>query len=344
MGIKDFGKTFKEQQILMLKQLPKGQRIAVDAMGEIYRAALGGSSVHMLTDKDGRPTMHIKVILSILAQFQANKNEVIFCFDNIDRSILNIKKDELQKRKDRREQAIKKLSSIADISDSEEDAEESYKIDSKEESYKIDSKEKRKRAHSKLEKQAFSLKQDQIMDIIKLLTLLNFKYVIAPPGYEGEYMAVCLEKRGLVDAVFSGDTDMAAFGAKIFYRRHPRNKKIYRYDQAELLTQISSDDHKATPEDLRKICVLLGCDFVGRKRGMGPKTTIKKYGDIELDQKQQQAYDFFSKDLKGEIPVFNEDKHQFINYDREELTRWLVEDRSFNRDRLERQLGKCEVE
>jgi 5'-3' exonuclease len=338
MGIKDFSKTFSASQILTLKQLPKGQKIAIDAMGEIYRAALGGTSIHMLTDKEGKPTMHIKVILAILIQLQLNQNEVIFCFDNIDKSILNIKANEVQKRKNKREQALrklaeqpKKLSNISEISDSEEDIEE---IKQEEKTSKV--------RHSMLEKQAFSLKQEQVADIIKLLTLLNYKYIIAPPGYEGEYMAVCLENRGIVDAVFSGDTDMVAFGAKTFYRRHPRNKKIYRYDQAELLKQISSDEYRATSEDIRKVCVLLGCDFVERKRGMGPKTTLKKYREVNLDTRQQDAYDFFSKELYGEIHINNADKRQFRNYNKEELLNWLAEERSFNRDRLEKQLNKCD--
>ena len=109
-----------------------------------------------------------------------------------------------------------------------------------------------------LEKQAFSVNVNMINDIKFLFDCLNIKYLESPKTYEGEYMCSYLEQNKYVDGCFSNDTDLIAFGCKKFYRRNPRDKKIYIYTQEKILEQIGEDSNI---NDIRKISVILGCDF-----------------------------------------------------------------------------------
>ena len=75
MGIHDFTKCFKAARVVKLADYANST-CAVDAMGEIWRAALGAKSVAILTDANGKPTLHISVILANIAEFKKIHAEV----------------------------------------------------------------------------------------------------------------------------------------------------------------------------------------------------------------------------------------------------------------------------
>ena len=188
-----------------------------------------------------------------------------------------------------------------------------------------------------LEKQAFSVNSNMINDIKFLFDCFNIKYLEAPKSYEGEYMCSYLEKNKFVDGCFSNDTDLIAFGCKNFYRRNPRDKKIYIYTQENVLEQIGEGSNI---NDIRKIAVILGCDFCDKTKKIGPKTIFSKYKNIELNDQQKNAYNYYSRELDNNIEIINSDKHQFVNCNKGILIDWLVNEKSFNRDRITKQLEK----
>ncbi len=125
MGIKKFSEMFVPDEIIKPSSI-MNKNIAIDAMTELYRASLGGKSLDVLTTSDGKPTMHINVLLSVIMNFYKNKNDQIWVFDYCKKENEEhntIKNVELRKRKTRKELAIKKLESLMpnEISDEEED-------------------------------------------------------------------------------------------------------------------------------------------------------------------------------------------------------------------------------
>jgi hypothetical protein len=398
MGIKDFSKTFNPNKVIMFKDI-KNTRIAFDIMSELWRAALGTKNIKTLTDKYGKSTVHISVMLANILQLAKNKVEIIGCFDynkKADETYHNpIKYDEIRKRQTAKNKAKKLLEEDELISDNEEenniiteddektnkdrnnsndnnsnynndndnntdntdntDNNNTYNTDNNNDNNKNsnisnnndndneEKKEKKKKIKlsqdkkDMLEKQAFSVNSDMINDIKFLFDCFNIKYLEAPKSFEGEYMCSYLEKNKYVDGCFSNDTDLIAFGCKNFYRRNPRDKKIYIYSQENILEQIGED---ANINDIRKIAVILGCDFCDKTKKIGPKTVINKYKSIELTEQQKKAYNYYSRELDDNIEIINSNKHQFVNCNKDILIEWLVNEKSFNRTRITKQLEK----
>ena len=347
MGIKGFSKVFNHKSIVKFKDL-KGKTIGIDAMTEIYRAALGAKSVNLLTDKYGKPTLHISVILSNIIELKRQDVNQLWFFDypNEEDIAHNPEKiNEILKRKKKKELAEKKL---FDLDDSESD------IDQKSDTISVSAKavsdksvvDKSLEAQkNSLEKQTFSLNKEMIQDIKFILNCLNINYVEAPAGYEGEQIASYLSATNQIDAVYSSDTDPIAFGAKVLLRKNPRDKKIYEYTQKDIINQIKDQlESKTTLDDVRKICVILGTDFSPKTPKIGPKTVIKKFKDIELTIEQKKALDVFKKIPSDNIKSNNINAQPFKNAKIKLLLDWLVDERSFSKTRMIKLFSKVLTE
>lgn len=354
MGIKDFSKTFEAVRTVKFKDL-KGKTIAIDAMTELYRAALGAKSVSLLTDRYGKSTLHISVILSNILEMQKQKITQIWIFDydpahSSSEAFHNpAKLEELEKRKKRKDVANQKLIELqkeqALFSDSDEDEpsksvnQNTSKLVDQSASGSIDQKKQHDDQKNKLEKQTFSVSKEMINDVKLILNCLNIKYIEAPKGFEGEQIAAYLSATDQVDGVFSGDTDPIPFGAKYLYRKNPRDKKIYEYTQEDIIRQIkenNDNEHSPTINDIRKICLILGSDLGGEKTpGVGAKTVLKKFDKIKLTKRQLQGLKAFQKEPEDDIETQNFDKEAFKDTQHQVLIDWLVNERTFKRSRIQ---------
>ena len=332
MGIKDFSKTFKAVGTIKWKD-KSGETIAIDAMTELYRAALGAKKVATLTDSSGRPTMHINVYFANLIEMQRQSIDQIHVFDYDPSSEDNAdfhnpaKIVELKKRQSVRDAARKKRDALFSDSESDEDEETKTKKHKQQEEKK-----------DKLDKQLFRIDQEMVNDIKLILNCLNIKYVEAPKGFEGESIASYLNVKGIVDAVYSSDTDPIAFGAHKLYRKNPRDKKIYEYTQDDILEQIkSANDNFEEPDidDLRKACLILGTDFAKKTPRVGAKTVLKKLHEIELTEEQINGRDHFEKRPKAtSIVIHNNNTTPFVDCKFDVLIDWLVKEKSFSRTKV----------
>jgi 5'-3' exonuclease len=347
MGVKDFTKIFTASRTVALNDM-KNMTLAIDAMTELYRAALGGKSVSMLTDKYGNPTMHINSIFAQIIEFHRNGIKQIWVFD-YDRSnddsgdFHNPSKQlELEKRQKKREETKQRLSELG-IKSTIDDTDD----DEPQEEGEIDAPVAPGDDKDKLEKRIFSIGREQINDIKKILDFLNVKHVSAPKGFEGECLAAYLVKEGKADAVYSGDTDPIPFGSPVLYRKNTKDKLIYEYKIDDLLQLIAdNNDNYENPdlEVLRKACVAAGCDFAAKTPAIGPKTLLKKLHTIELTEEQENAIEHFSKEPnRDSFVIQNNDKTQFESADIDGLTTWMVTERSFKRDRVVAWLNKSKV-
>lgn len=186
----------------------------------------------------------------------------------------------------------------------------------------------------KLEKRTFTLNSNVVNEIKLIFNYLNIKYIEAPAGFEAESIASYLSSTDQCDAVYSNDTDPIPFGAKVHLRKH-RDKKIYEYTRNDILRQINEISPKANINDIRKICVILGCDFcIEKTPKVGPKTVLKKFREIELTDEQKKAIEHYEKEPDEDIEVYNMDRRPFMG-DTAGLIDWLVLEKGFNRKRME---------
>lgn len=115
------------------------------------------------------------------------------------------------------------------------------------------------------------------------LDRLNVKYVVAP--YEADPQMVYLEKIGEVDGILSEDSDLLIFGCK---------KLITKLNDFGECIEINRENfHKVrsinglstfTPEQLRLVAMLSGCDYTKGVPGIGLKTAfnlVKKYNSLD---------------------------------------------------------------
>jgi hypothetical protein len=370
MGIKNFSKAFNAVRVVKPKDYA-GRTLAIDAMTEIYRAALGAKSITTLTDSSGKPTLHISVILSNVLEFHRNNVGQIWIFDhnqNPNDDFHNpAKLGELLKRKKRKDVAASEMKTLKDFqqqapmfSDDEED-EEKESANQKDKSAELEELEDAELDEliadakapsssnvsdriSSLEKRTFSANTEMINDVKLILTCLGIRYMEAPAGFEGEELASYLTKVGMTDAVYSGDTDPIAYGATILLRRNPRDKKIYEYTQEDILKQIAENSQVEEPDlsDIRKVAIALGTDLSEKTPGIGPKTVLKKLHTLKLTKKQKEVIKEFEKVPDETSLVVHNDGQTPLGPEcrKDELITWLVDEKAFNRTRLLAQFDK----
>ena len=359
MGIKGFAVAFAGKgSVISLKDL-KNQTLAVDASLELYRAALGMASVKGLTDAKGRSTLHISVILANLVAYQTAKISTIWVFDFDPEKLSNsehhnpLKIKELEERREKRDKANKKIEKLKqDDLFTDSDSDSNSDSDSDDKAAKEDgkaAKESKKKEIEKQEKIAFVLQSWMVNDIKLLLNFLDIKWVEAPKGVEAECLAARLTHEDVAeaDAVLSSDVDALLFGATSLIKKNSKTKKYTKYDLSELL-----EDEEINQNQLIKLGIVLGSDMYKDKEKklffrIGPKSVIKKVKSGDLDGK------FDDPDVKKAIDHFemvcdvdslewhNENEDSYCNVEKaKHLIDWLVNEKSFNRARITKQIQK----
>jgi 5'-3' exonuclease len=367
MGVKDFSKVFKHKRTITLKDY-KNKTLAIDAMTELYQASLATKSTHTLTDADGNPTIHLSIILSRVLEMAKYNIKQIWVFDHNNKNNAEFhnpaKNNELLKRKQRREKAVVKLQDIESklmevkskelFSDDEEEPVESKpsnKINIQTEIQEVpfdDDTVESKIVPSEqnvlesrqvaLQKQIFTLGPNVINEVKLMFNYLGIHYVDAPESFEGEQIAAYLSATNQCDAVLTADSDPIPFGALVLLRRNTRDKKIYEFTQEEIFEQLKEQgiDHPDI-DDIRRICVVLGCDYNDRTPGVGPKTVLKKFQKVELTDAQKRGLVEFAKEPIDDIEVHNYNRVPLSSKDDiNDFIEWLSVDKSFNKSRLEK--------
>jgi 5'-3' exonuclease len=312
MGIQGFTKLFPAEREVKLKDL-RGKHIAIDAMAEIHRCSLGCSKTNVLTDAEGRPTIHISaILLGVIFKLQSYGIHQYWVFDNKfvrNGNIEPLKELELKKRNQKRKKAEKKIddlkAAILSIkkdelfsSDDEDDTPQS-KIDSAQS--KIDSAQSKidtcQRGIEKYEKQCFKLKSYHIEDVQFMLDCLSIPWVMAPyrmnnvhsDPYEAEQFAAMLTmepKYGIsqIDYVMSPDADAILFGSRRIIKRERQKGKAAKFVEYNLDNMLQANN--ITLDDLIKIGLILGTDFAKKTPGIGVKSIFKKIPKSKLKNKE----------------------------------------------------------
>jgi len=201
----------------------------------------------------------------------------------------------------------------------------------------------------KCARQTTSMKEGWGEESKHILSLFGIPYIDAPS--EGEATAAHLTTTGQAYASASQDFDSVLFGAKRLIRnftnsgrRKIPSRNIYIEIEPEIIDlQKNLDELKLSREELIDVGILIGTDFNpnGFER-VGPKTAIKmirEYGKLEdvpsireqlskIDYKQIREIFLQSKAAKVDEIKFNQiDYSGIVNY--------LVNERSFSKDRVD---------
>lgn len=140
---------------------------------------------------------------------------------------------------------------------------------------------KTSQAHLELQK-SIDVTPEMARQLIEELKKASVDYVVAP--YEADSQMVYLEKKGVIDAILSEDSDLLVFGAQCL---------LTKLDQYGECIMINRKDFTACREislvgwsdaEFRLMAILSGCDYLSGIPNMGLKTAyrlIRKHKTVE---------------------------------------------------------------
>jgi flap endonuclease 1 (EC 3.1.-.-) len=227
-----------------------GSTVAVDAHNWLYRyltTTVKWTDDEIYTTADGTEVANLIGVIQGLPKFFEHDLTPIFVFDG---GVTELKDDEVEKRREQREQAEERLAEAEAAGDTVEAA-------------------------------RLSARTVQLTETIQettrdLFALLDVPYIDAPA--EGEAQAAYMNERGDVDFVGSEDYDTLLFGAPATLR-----ELTSKGDPERMELQATLDDHDLTYEQLVDVAMLCGTDFNEGISGIGPKTgvdLIHEHGDL----------------------------------------------------------------
>ena len=169
------------------------------------------------------------------------------------------------------------------------------------ESQEISSDEKKKQMMvinfklAKAKKKLIYVTPDNIKELKYMLDLMNIKYIQA----NGEADSVCskLNSNGIVDMVLSDDMDLLVTGTKVLLRDYCLgNNKITMYTTETILNNLNLNYNQWVD-----FCILCGCDYSKRIRGMGPNNSFKYIKECNTIEEIVSSYVGADKKFK-ELP------------------------------------------
>lgn len=242
-----------------------GRKVAIDASMSLYQFLIavrqeGGAQ---LTGADGETTSHLMGMFYRTIRMCDNGIKPVYVFDG---KPPQMKAGELEKRKEKRDEAQAALDKAKEAGDTEE----------------VDKQSKR----------LVKVTKDHVEEVKVLLKHMGIPYVDAP--CEAEAQCAELVKGGKVYAAGTEDMDALTFGTNILLRHltfsEARKMPIKEFHLANVLEGFEMDQDMFVD-----LCILLGCDYVDKIRGIGPKKAIelvKKHKNIEtiLENIDQSKY------------------------------------------------------
>ena len=129
-----------------------------------------------------------------------------------------------------------------------------------------------------LNRHVFKITGDDYRRLKRLFNLMNVRYCEAHG--EADILCVKLEKENEVDACMTEDMDFLTHGSNLLLRDFNNKCNVVNvYDLNTIL-----NDLDITPSQFTDLCILCGCDYTPKIRGIGTVGAlkfIKKYGSIE---------------------------------------------------------------
>ncbi|MDR5674186.1 5'-3' exonuclease [Halalkaliarchaeum sp. AArc-CO] len=227
-----------------------GTFVAVDAHNWLYRyltTTVKFTDERIYTTDDGEEVANLIGVVQGLPKFFEHDLTPVFVFDG---GVTELKSDEVQRRREKRESAQEQLEDARDRGDAI--------------------------AAARLEARTQRL-TDVIQETTRgLFDRLDVPYVEAPA--EGEAQCAYMARVGDVDYAGSEDYDTLLFGAPLTLRQLTSSGNPELMDLEATLAELD-----LTLEQLVDVAILCGTDFNEGISGVGPKTAvteIKEHGDL----------------------------------------------------------------
>ena len=209
---------------------------------------------------------------------------------------------------------------------------------------------------------AISVTEQILDDTTKLFSLMGIPVVTA--AHDAEAQIAQMVSHNVLDACVSQDYDAFAFGASyvirnltVSQRRIIRGKTITVLPEQYYLSKILSG-LEISQEQLILAGMLIGTDFNNGVKGVGPKTAlklVKEYPTLEsikpfIEEKytmDDYSWDYYFPVDPDEImsyfknpPYIDPQNIKFGKVDSKGLTEFLVNERGFNPENVQKQLKK----
>ncbi|TRY74760.1 hypothetical protein TCAL_00732 [Tigriopus californicus] len=294
-----------------------GRKVAIDASMSLYQFLIAvRSEGAQLTTADGETTSHLMGTFYRTIRMVENGIKPVYVFDG---KPPTMKSGELEKRGEKRAEAEAALEKAKELGNQDEVDKQSRRL--------------------------VKVGKSHVEDCKELLKFMGIPFVSAP--CEAEAQCAELVKSGKVYAVGTEDMDALTFGTKVLLRhltfseaRKMPIKEFY-YDQV-------LEGFNMTQDQFIDLCILLGCDYCDKIKGVGPKNAIKLVQDhksIEeiikhLDGKKFSPPEnwLFSEARRlfkePEVTPASEIDLKWEKPDEEGLVKYMCEQKGFAEDRI----------
>ncbi|UYV68977.1 FEN1 [Cordylochernes scorpioides] len=246
-----------------------GRKVAIDASMSIYQFLIAvRQEANVLTNAEGETTSldlcsHLVGLFYRTIRMLENGLKPVYVFDG---KPPQMKKGELEKRAERREEAQKQLAEAEEKGVAED--------------------------VNKFSRRLVKVTPQHNNDCKKLLKYMGVPYIEAP--CEAEAQCAALVKAGKVYGTATEDMDGLTFGSNVLLRHmtfsEARKMPIKEFTLATILSELKLTQDQAVCKEkdcgfqFIDLCILLGCDYCDSIKGVGPKRAIElitKYGSLD---------------------------------------------------------------
>jgi len=330
MGIKGLMKFLQENAPKSVRQVDgqqayTGRVVAIDASMCLYQFLImirenRSGTYNNLTNEEGHVTSHIIGMLTRTIKLMESGIKPVYVFDG---RPPELKLQELNARRQKRDEATANLQAAKEAGDEEQIL--------------------------KSAKGTVRVTKEQNEETKRLLKLMGLPVVEAPSEAEATCAALCRD--GKVFAAATEDADCLTFGTKILVRNlmaaESQKKQILEVSLERALEQLNIN-----MDQFIDFCILSGCDYCDTLKGIGPTTAIKllvQHGCLEkvLEElgpdkvpenfRYQAARDFFKECEAVDTAAV---EFTFGDPDCEGLRKFLVDECSFSKERVERYIER----
>ncbi|XP_072266703.1 flap endonuclease 1-like [Pyxicephalus adspersus] len=185
-------------------------------------------------------------------------------------------------------------------------------------------------------------------DLKKLLTLLGVPIIQAPS--EAEATCAALVSSGEAWGAVTEDMDALPFGCTRLIRnlKADKSKNIEEYNLPEILNKL-----KMSQKQFVDLCILLGCDYTSKIKGLGEKKALKmiqEHGTIEeilptINQKDRIPPNFHYQEarrlfLQPEVADVTTLNLEWKKIDEDKVLQFLSREKCIKKEKVQRALQK----
>jgi flap endonuclease-1 len=330
MGIQGLAKLIADKcpEAIVENELKNyfGRSVAIDASMSLYQFVIAvrpdDMGQYTLTNEYGETTSHISGLFYRTIRMMVAGLKPVYVFDG---KPPELKSGEIAKRRKKRAEADEALVVAEDEGDKEQ--------------------------IKSLNKQTVRITPQMFDDARKLLRLMGVPYIDALGEAEAQCAVLCAGQK--VWATGTEDMDALTCGTPTLLRHlcfaEARKIPIHEIHLAKVLTGLD-----LTMDQFIDLCILLGCDYADKIKGIGPIKAleyIKKHGTIEkiianLDKTKYQVPDnfpyveireYFKKPTATPAEEFD---IKYNDCDEENLIKFMVDEKGFNPDKIKSGIAK----